>query len=120
MEHLRCESPAMVRKEVPWHLIGGTPIWAAMIVSTLKFDLSPTRLSFTGTMQAQDEFAASLRLGAGRFQKQGEHLLETLTELRAGNRPGRQGAIELKRRAKQYKLMQKPCDPDRKRCATAA
>ncbi|QDV64127.1 IS4 family transposase [Crateriforma conspicua] len=120
MEHLRCQSPRMVRKEVHCHLIGYNLIRAAMIASALKFRLSPTRLSFTGAMQALEEFAASLRLCGGRSQQQWKNLLETISELRVGNRPGRQEPRELKRRAKQYKLMQKPRDPNRNRYATAA
>ncbi|QDV63767.1 hypothetical protein Mal65_29130 [Crateriforma conspicua] len=110
----------MVRKEFHSHLIGGTPIRAAMIASTSKLRISPTRLNFTGAMQALEKFAASLRLGGGRFQQRRENPLETLSELHAGKRPGRQGARESKRRVKQFKLMQKPCDPDRKRYPTAA
>jgi len=90
MEHLRCQSPQMVRKEVHCHLIGYNLIRAAMLASALKFRLSPTRLSFTGAMRAVEEFAASLRLSGMRHAQHWHSLLETIAGLRVGNRPGRQ------------------------------
>jgi hypothetical protein len=119
MEHLRCQSPQMVRKELHCHLIGYNLVRMAMLASALKFGLSPTRLSFTSALRAVEDFASSLRLGARSMQRQWENVLATLFELRVGNRRGRQEPRELKRRPKQYKLMQKPRDPNRNRYATA-
>jgi hypothetical protein len=120
MEHLRCKSPQMVRKEIHCHMIGYNLVRAAMIASALKFKLPPTRLSFTGAMQAVEEFASCLRLRSGRCGEHWTSLLETIAELIVGNRPGRREPREIKRRAKKYKLMQKPRDPNRNRYATAA
>jgi hypothetical protein len=95
----------------PFHLIGYNLTRAAMLASALRYWLSPTRLSFTGAMQAIEEFASTLRVRAGRIEKQWWNVLKTISELRVGNRPGRQEPQELKRRPKQYKLMQTPRDP---------
>ncbi len=46
--------------------------------------------------------------------------LKTQTQLTVGDRPGRQEKRELKRRQKNYKLMQSPRNPNRNRYATAA
>ena len=86
----------------------------------LKFHLCPTQLSFTGAMQALEEFASCIRHRSGRYAEQWESLLKTISELTVGKRPGRQERRELKRRQKRYKLMQKPRDPNRNRYATAA
>ena len=86
----------------------------------LKFHLCPTQLSFTGAMQALEEFASCIRHRSGRYAEQWESLLQTISELTVGKRPGRQERRELKRRQKRYKLMQKPRDPNRNRYATAA
>jgi hypothetical protein len=120
MEHLRCQSPQMVRKEIHCHMIGYNLIRAAMLASALKFQLCPTRLSFTGAMQAVEEFASCIRLRSGRLAEQWESLLETISEMTVGHRPGRQEPRELKRRPKQDKLMQRPRNPNRNRYATAA
>ena len=120
MDHLRCKSPQMVRKEIHCHMIGFNLVRAAMLASALKFKLCPSRLSFTGAMQAVEEFASSLRLQSGRRAEQWANLLETISELTVGHRPGRQENRELKRRQKNYKLMQTPRNPNRNRYATAA
>jgi hypothetical protein len=120
MDHLRCKSPQMVRKEIHCHMIGYNLVRAAMLASALKFRLCPSRLSFTGAMQALEEFASSLRLQSGRRSEQWANLLETISELTVGDRPGRQEKRELKRRQKNYKLMQSPRNPNRNRYATAA
>ncbi|WP_052031446.1 IS4 family transposase [Novipirellula maiorica] len=120
MEHLRCKSPQMVRKEIHCHMIGFNLVRAAMLASALKFNLCPANISFTGTMQALEEFAACLRLRSGRTAQQWDNLLESIAELAVGDRPGRQEKRELKRRHKNYKLMKTPRDPNRNRYATAA
>lgn len=120
MDHLRCKSPQMVRKEIHCHMIGFNLVRAAMMASALKFGLCPSRLSFTGAMQALEEFAASRRLRSGRKDQQWENLLTTISEITVGSRPGRQEKRELKRRKKNYKLMKTPRNPNRNRYATAA
>jgi len=120
MEHLRCQSPQMVRKEIHCHMIGYNLVRAVMLASALRFQLCPTELSFTGAMQSLEEFASCIRLRSGRYAEQWESLLKTISELIVGKRPGRQEPRELKRRRKKYKLMQKPRDPNRNRYATAA
>jgi four helix bundle protein len=120
MDHLRCQSPSMVRKEIHCHLIGYNVIRAAMLASALRYRPCPTRLSFTGARQAIEEFASSLHLRTGWIERQWWNVLKTISELRVGNRPGRQEPRDLKRRPKRYKLLQTPRDPHRNRYATAA
>ncbi|TWU04041.1 transposase [Neorhodopirellula pilleata] len=120
MDHLRCKSPQMVRKEIHCHMIGYNLVRAAMLASALKFRMDPCQLSFTGAMQAIEEFASSLRLGSRRRDDQWDNLLEIISELTVGHRPGRQERRELKRRPKNYRLMTCPRNPNRNRYATAA
>ncbi len=119
MEDLRCKSPQMVRKEIHCHMIGYNLVRAAMLASALKFRMHPCQLSFTGAMQAFEEYASILRLGSRRQDAQWESLLEIIADLIVGNRPGRQEKRELKRRPKNYRLMTCPRDPNRNRYATA-
>lgn len=120
MDHLRCKRPQMVRKEIHCHMIGYNLVRVAMLATALKFRLHPCRLSFTGAMQAVEEFASSLRLGSQRPQRQWDNMLETISELIVGKRPGRQEKRELKRRHKNYRLMTCPRNPNRNRYASAA
>ncbi|EAQ77970.1 IS4 family transposase [Blastopirellula marina] len=116
MDHLRCKSPAMVRKELHCHMIGYNLVRAAMLATALKFQLPPWRLSFNGALQAVEEFAAALRWNPKQRDPQWSNLLQTIRQLEVGNRPDRNEPRELKRRPKEYKLMQTP----RNRYATAA
>ncbi len=120
MEHLRCKTPSMVRKELHCHLIGYNLVRAAMLATALKFGRCPSRLSFTGAMQALEEFAATLRLGSGRHSMQWDNLLTTIHELKVGKRPGRNEPRQIKRRPKSYKLLQNPRNRNRNAYATAA
>lgn len=120
MDHLRCKSPQMVRKEIHCHMIGYNLVRAAILASALKYQRCPSKLSFAGALQAVEEFASVLRLRSRRRPEQWESLLETISELTVGHRPGRQEKRVLKRRPKNYKLMQTPRNPNRNRYATAA
>lgn len=120
MDHLRCKSPQMVRKEIHCHMIGYNLVRAAILASALRFNLCPTQLSFTGAMQALEEFAASLRLGSAPTERQWDNLLTVISEIDVGKRPGRQEKRVVKRRPKDYKLMTCPRNPNRNRYATAA
>lgn len=120
MDHLRCKSPQMVRKEIHCHMIGYNLVRCAMLASALKFGLQPWQLSFTGAMQLVEEFAASLRYAPNGHIAQWNNLLLALSEMCVGMRPGRQEKRELKRRPKSYKLMKCPRNPNRNRYATAA
>jgi hypothetical protein len=120
MDHLRCKSPQMVRKEIHCHMIGYNLVRCAMLASALRFSLCPSQLSFTGAMQAVEEFASSLRVGLSRREEQWDNLLTVISEIEVGKRPGRQEKRELKRRPKSYKLMTCPRNPNRNRYATAA
>ena len=120
MDHLRCKSPPMVRKEIHCHMIGYNLVRGAMLAAALKFELAPCQLSFSGAMQAVEEFASSLRLGSQNHLAQWDCMLKTISELTVGNRPGRQEKRELKRRQKNYRLMTCPRNPNRNRYATAA
>jgi putative transposase len=120
MEHLRCKSPSMVRKEIYCHMIGFNLVRGSILASALRHTLCPTQLSFTGALQAIEEFAMALRMSPESRDVQWDNLLKVISEIRVGHRPGRQEPRELKRRGKTYKLMTSPRDPNRNRYATAA
>lgn len=119
MEHLRCKDPSMVRKEIYCHLIGFNLVRTVMTASALLYELHPDRLSFTNAMQALEAFSTTLRFDLRNKAKQWDTLLRSIAEIEVGNRPGRQEERVLKRRPKQYKLMQKPRKPNRNRYANA-
>jgi hypothetical protein len=110
----------MVRKEIYCHMIGFNLVRGSILASALPHTLCPTQPSFTGALQAIEEFAMTLRMSPESREVQWDNLLKLTSEIRVGNRPGRQEPRELKRRGKTYKLMTSPRDPNRNRYATAA
>ncbi|WP_236696780.1 IS4 family transposase [Rhodopirellula islandica] len=120
MDHLRCKKTSSIRKEIHAHMIGYNLVRSAILAASLRFDRCPSKLSFTGAMQSLEDYGNYLRLGSGEPDKQWSSMLKTISELSVGNRPGRSEPRELKRRPKQYKLMQQPRDPNRNLYATAA
>ncbi|PQO37196.1 hypothetical protein DTL21_04390 [Bremerella cremea] len=94
---------AMVRKEIHCHLIGYNIVGAAMIGSALKSQRRPNRLSFTGSLQASEEFAAYLSRRSGRYCEQWECLLRTIAKLTVGNRSNRKESRQIKRGPKPYR-----------------
>lgn len=121
MEHLKCKSPSMVRKEIHAHLIGYNLIRSTMTASALKFEIDPIRLSFERSRGELSEYAAGVRSGSVDADgSRWESMLWAVSQHTVGHRPGRKEPRELKRRPKQYKFMTKPRDPNRNRYATAA
>lgn len=57
MEHLRCQSPAMVQKEFFMHLIGYNLIRAVMLQTARRHDVPLERLSFKGSLDAVRQFS---------------------------------------------------------------
>jgi hypothetical protein len=120
MEHLRCKRPSTVRKEISCHMIGYNIVRATMAASALTTGVAPHLISFTGAMQAIDEFAASLRYRTQDKLRRWQQMLEAVAEIRVGHRPGRVEPREIKRRQKSYKYMTTPRRSVLRSTATAA
>jgi hypothetical protein len=120
MEHLRCKSPSMVRKEITCHMVGYNLVRATMIASALNAGIPPHSISFTGAMQAIEEFAASLRYTSQDKERRWLKLLESIAKIQVGHRPGRVEPREIKRRQKAYKRLKTPRKSIRSPSTTAA
>jgi hypothetical protein len=115
MDVLRCQSPAMIRKEIWVHLLAYNLIRKVMAQAAHEHGLSPRQLSFKGTLQTLNAFIDSLRACA-------EHLLPVLcrcllaaiAQHRVGKRPDRLEPRAKKRRPKPYRLLNRPRDQARK------
>ncbi len=117
MEHLRCMSPSMVRKEVYAHLIAYNLIRDLIIRTSILYDTSPKLLSHKGAVQALNAFASALVSGATRLDELEVALYDSISEHPIGNRKPRVHPREIKRRPKSYKLMQKPRHATRRSAA---
>jgi hypothetical protein len=117
MEHLRCKSPSMVRKEIYAHMIAYNLIRDLIVHTSIAYETSPKSLSHKGAVQALNAFAGKLHADSDCLDALEAALYESIAEHPIGDRKPRVHPREIKRRSKNYKLMQKPRHAPRKRVA---
>lgn len=117
MEHLRCMSPEMVRKEIYCHMLAYNLVRRSIVESALIFDKLPRQLSFKGAVQAFNAFISVLIVRGPNREEQLQCLLLTISENIIGDRPDRIEPRKIKRRPKPYKLLNEPRAQARKRAA---
>jgi hypothetical protein len=117
MEHLRCMSPEMVRKEIYCHMLAYNLVRRAIVESALIFDKLPRQLSFKGAVQALNAFMSALLANGPNIEAHYQCLLVTISEHIIGDRPDRIEPRKIKRRPKPYKLLNEPRTRARKRAA---
>jgi hypothetical protein len=110
MEVLRGKSPDVVRKEILLHLLAYNLIRALMWQAADKHGRPLHRLSFAGTLAHLNALMPYLWLQAGtrRFAPLHALLLEWIARDTLAYRPGRIEPRAVKRRPKEYDLLNKP------------
>jgi hypothetical protein len=110
LEKLRCQSPAMVRKELLAGLIAHNLIRCVMAEAAAVHAAELERLSFKGTVDAVRQFSAAL--AQARTNKMARELWQDLLRALARDvvplRPGRTEPRAIKRRPKPYPLLNRP------------
>ena len=110
MEQLRCQSPAMARKELLVYLLAYNLIRCLMAEAVAQAGVEMERVSFRGSVDALRNYTAEIR--AARSQRKRERLWEDLVAVLAADlvpkRPGRTEPRAVKRRPKPYPLLNKP------------
>jgi hypothetical protein len=121
MDVLRCQSPAMVRKEFWAHLLAYDLIRGAMAEAARRHGLSPRGLSFQGARQTLEGFRGELgRATSAAAVVLVEAALSAIASHRVGDRPDRVEPRVVKRRPKAYPRMQVPRKVARKRLMRVA
>lgn len=107
MEHLRCQSPAMVQREFLMHLIAYNLIRTVMWQAACRHDVPLARLSFKGSVDAIRQYSAALSRARTRNQAAQlvRDLLATLAKDLVPHRPNRREPRAVKRRPKPYSLL---------------
>ena len=112
MDHLRCKTPELVRKEVWTHVLAYNLIRTIMAQAAATHDIQPRTISFKGAMQSLEAFQPAIELRANSDSKlRGqlyEYLLACIATHRVANRPGRVEPRKKKRRFKLYDFLNKP------------
>jgi hypothetical protein len=110
LEQLRCQSPAMVRKELLAGLIAHNLIRCLMAEAAQVHAAELERLSFKGTVDALRQFSAALAQARTRKMKGAlwQDLLQALARDQVPLRPHRNEPRAVKRRPKPYPLLNRP------------
>lgn len=110
MELLRCQSPAMARKEVLAYLIAHNLVRCVMAEAALEHDAALDRLSFKGTLDALRQYSAAIgRARSRKLRRQlWQDLLLNLARDTVPWRPARREPRAVKRRPKPYPLLNQP------------
>ena len=109
LDHARCKTPDMVRRELWVTLLAYNLIRKVMATSAAIHDKQPRGLSFTSACQTV--LASWMLLSTGAVRDAAELWGVALTSIAAhevANRPGRIEPRVLKRRRHRYPLMQRP------------
>lgn len=110
MEALRCKSPQLVHKELEMFFIAYNFIRALVVEAGATHDVPLDRLSFKGTVDAVRQF--SMAIAQARSKKKQNRLIARLLEVialdRVPDRPERIEPRALKRRPKNYQLLNRP------------
>lgn len=107
MEHLRCKKPLRVRNEIRAHMIAYNLIRQVMSEAAISGGVEPWQISFKGTMSTVTDMLPVLGMISNPDELY-DVLLAYCHRHVVGDRPDRYEPRVLKRRPKQYKLMQKP------------
>jgi hypothetical protein len=117
MDILRCQTPAMVRKEIWAHLLAYNLIRKVMAQAAQEHGVAPRQLSFAGAQQTVTEFRTLLLTAAAvDLPAVGRAILQAIASHRVGDRPGRWEPRKVKRRPKGYSRMLRPRAQERATC----
>ena len=108
---LRCQSPAMIEKELSMNAIAYNLIRCVMQQSAQQHDVELGRISFKGSLDTVRHFADTIHAATGKPRRQSQLYQELLAIIASDKlpwRPDRTESRARKRRPKQYQLLNKP------------
>lgn len=118
MDVLRCETPAMVRKEIWMHFLGYNLIRRVMADAAQQHGILPREISFSAALEALLAFVETLaKMLPSKMERCYDHILDAIARHRVGDRPDRYEPRARKRRPKAYGLLTEPRPIARKRCS---
>lgn len=107
MEALRCQTPAMVHRELEMYLVGYNFIRCLIAQSAALYDRPVERISFKGAVDTVRQYSPLVAHARSRTKQSRliQQLLETLALDPLPQRPGRREPRAVKRRPKPYPLL---------------
>jgi hypothetical protein len=109
MDHLSCQAPFMIEKEMWVHFLGYNLARKTSCQAALLTGVHPRQVSFAATQQTLNAARMQLTMASSVERvRQGRLLLKELGKERVGNRPDRCEPRLVKKRPKQYKHLREP------------
>jgi hypothetical protein len=110
MEHLSCQSPALIARELSLHFMSHNLVRRVALEAARRHFVPVQRISFAGALGAVHTFAeACLRARSRKTQQRiREQLYQLLAKDLVPERPGRREPRAVKRRPKSYPLLTAP------------
>jgi hypothetical protein len=111
LDHLRCKSPAMIRREIWTGMLAYNLIRTTAAAAAALHHKQPRQISFTSTCQyvlASWMLLAAGAIPASELTAHVRTLLWQIAQCEVANRPGRVEPRVLKRRRHRYRLMRRP------------
>jgi hypothetical protein len=116
MDVLRCKTPARVRKEIWMHMLAYNLVRKLMAEAAAANNLCPRDISFKGTLQTLNSFAAcGWSCSAKTWRQLYGAILRAVATHRVRDRPDRVEPRAIKRRPKEQTLLTEPRQAARKR-----
>jgi IS4 transposase len=106
LEHLRCKTPEMVRKEFATYLLAYNCIRRLAYAAAAREKVKPHEISFKHTLQTTNEFFR--RFHHSDFTTWLTNFLETVAEVKVANRPDRIEPYTTKKRPKDFPHTNEP------------
>jgi hypothetical protein len=119
MYHCRCETPAMVRKEIWTYLLAYNLIRLRMAQAAAVHDLPPRSLSFKCAKDAIEVYTPVMAAAKShaKVAETEQHMIDEIAMHRVGNRPSRVEPRAIKRRQNKYPILTSPRSIVQKRLA---
>jgi len=111
MDVLRCQTPAMVRKEIAMHAIAYNLVRGLMQQAAALYHVPLERISFKGSVDTLRQWADAINATHAQPRQQARlfnHLLQILAENTVPLRPDRSEPRVRKRRPQAFPLMSRP------------
>jgi hypothetical protein len=111
MEILRCQSPAMIEKELAMHIIAYNLLRTLMLEASICYHVPLDRISFKGTVDTLRQWSpiiASLQSKPKRQSSLIAAMLWVIASDQVPLRPNRREPRAVKRRPKPFQLLNKP------------
>lgn len=111
LDHVRCKSPKMIRRELWTTLLAYNLIRSTATAAAMLHDIQPRQIGFTSTVQfvlQEWKQISKGKLAEAKLTEFYKVMLKGIAGCQVGDRPGRIEPRVVKKRPKTYKLMTKP------------